>query len=48
MALGQLREMARDISSDNVNTAGAYTKVNSDPLDGGFLGQPARELLLAA
>ena len=48
MALGQLREMARDISSDDMNTAGPYVNVDCDPSDGGFLGQPASWLLLAA
>ncbi len=48
MALGQLREMARDISSDDMNTAGPYINFDSDPSDGGFLSQPASGLLLAA
>jgi hypothetical protein len=48
MALGQLREMARDIPSDDMNTAGPFINVDFDPSDGGFLGQPVRGLLLAA
>jgi hypothetical protein len=48
MALGQLREMARDIPSDDMNTAAPFINVDCDPSDGGFLGQPVRGLLLAA
>ncbi len=48
MALGQLREMARDISSDDMNTAGPYVNVDCDPSNGGVLGRPVRGLLLAA
>jgi hypothetical protein len=48
MALGQLREMARDISSDDMNTAAPFINFDSDSSDGGFLGQPATWLLLAA